>query len=621
MEDMTYLLGHNGAGKTSLLTALGRMFAVDPQQRRLQRSDFHVVGPEPQPERELWVEAEFEFTDLGDTDDPAIPSFFTHLRMEDRDAVSQLRIRLTGELDEVGNVDERLEYVLEVDDDGEPVSTARMDGFERRAIQVHYLPARRDPAEHLAHTANSMLGRLLRAVDWRAEEERVSELGAELGESLSGNAAMAALADRLQQAWADLHSGPYFTTPALTFPSSDVSDLLRHLDVGFLAAPGEDTQVSWRRLSDGQQSLLYVGVVLALHEVGAAVLEGSVATIEAATLRPASFTLIAIEEPENSLSPHHLGRLLERLDAFAKLPDAQAVVATHSPSVVRRVSPQAIRHLRLSDSRTTLVARIELPDKADEAHKFVREAVEAFPELYFARLVLLGEGDSEQVVLPRLLGAHGVGVDLSSISIAPLGGRHVNHFWRLLHGLGIPYLTLLDLDVARHDAGWGRVRYVCKQLREFPGAGRGQEVTDELIAGLPNWDDPDIPIRDHERGTRAIEFLEECGVYFTAPLDLDLAMMTAYPVAYGLDTAAMSSPDEATLTAVLGKGRANVEQYAADELRFFADYQRLFKGGSKPAHHLSALSQLTDEDLVGEIHESIARFVARVKTTLDGIDS
>ena len=108
----------------------------------------------------------------------------------------------------------------------------------------------------------------------------------------------------------------------------------------------------------------------------------------------------------------------------------------------------------------------------------MREAVEAFPELYFARLVLLGEGDSEQVVLPRLLSAQGVGVDLSSISIAPLGGRHVNHFWRLLNALGIPYLTLLDLDVARHGGGWGRVRYVCKQLREFPGSGRGGEITD-----------------------------------------------------------------------------------------------------------------------------------------------
>ena len=336
MEGMTYLLGHNGAGKTSLLTALGRMFSVDQQQRRLQRSDFHVpFGPAPETERELWVEAEFEFPDLrSDIDDVAVPTFFTHLRIEDDAGSPRLRIRLTADLDEAGNVDDRLEYILEVDEDGQPLSTARVDGYERRAIQVHYLPARRDPGEHLAHTASSLLGRLLRAVDWRAEEEKVAELGAELGTSLAANPAMAVLAQQLEHAWGDLHSGPYFTSPSLTFPSSDVAELLRHLDVGFLPAPGEDTQVSWRRLSDGQQSLLYVGVVLALQAVGTAVLEGKVATVEPAALRPASFTLIAVEEPENSLSPHHLGRLLERLDAFAKLP-GRASGRSH-PLTVRR---------------------------------------------------------------------------------------------------------------------------------------------------------------------------------------------------------------------------------------------------------------------------------------------
>jgi putative ATP-dependent endonuclease of OLD family len=623
LEAMTYLLGHNGAGKTSLLTGLARMFSVDPQQRRVQRSDFHVpFGVDATPERELWVEAEFEFPDLGmDTDDAGVPTFFTHLRIEDELGVARLRIRLTAELDEAGYVDERLEYVLEAEEDGEPVSTARVDGYERRAIQVHYLPARRDPAEHLAHTASTLLGRLLRAVDWRAEEERVAELGAELGESLAGNAAMTQLADRLQEVWGDLHSGPYFTLPALTFPNSDVADLLRHLDVGFLAAPGEDTQVSWRRLSDGQQSLLYVGVVLALYAVGAAVLAGEVATVEAASLRPPSFTLIAVEEPENSLSPHHLGRLLERLAAFTELPDAQAIVATHAPSVVRRVDPRAIRHLRLEEQRTTVVSRIGLPDNQDEEHKFVREAIEAYPELYFARLVLLGEGDSEQVVLPRVLGAHGVGVDLRSISIAPLGGRHVHHFWRLLSSLGIPYLTLLDLDTARHDGGWGRVRYACKQLCEFPGSGRGDEVTDDLITGLPAWDDATISIREHERGTKALEFLEECGVFFTSPLDLDLAMIRAYPAAYGLDGDATTEPDDATLTAVLGKGRANVEQYDEEERGAFDDYRRMFKDGSKPAHHLAALAQLSDEELAADLPECLGRFVERVKSILDGLDS
>jgi putative ATP-dependent endonuclease of the OLD family len=83
------------------------------------------------------------------------------------------------------------------------------------------------------------------------------------------------------------------------------------------------------------------------------------------------------------------------LRGFSRDCDAQVVVATHSPSVVRRVPAESIRHLRLDASRQTVVTTIQLPPESADAFKFVREAVEAFPELYFARLVVLGEGDSE----------------------------------------------------------------------------------------------------------------------------------------------------------------------------------------------------------------------------------
>jgi putative ATP-dependent endonuclease of OLD family len=77
---------------------------------------------------------------------------------------------------------------------------------------------------------------------------------------------------------------------------------------------------------------------------------------------------------------------------------------------------------------------------------------------------VLGEGDSEQVVLPRLLAAAGIAEDDASLSVVPLGGRHVNHFWRLLNELQIPHATLLDLDADRYHGGWGRVRNALKQI-------------------------------------------------------------------------------------------------------------------------------------------------------------
>ena len=53
----------------------------------------------------------------------------------------------------------------------------------------------------------------------------------------------------------------------------------------------------------------------------------------------------------------------------------------------------------------------------------MREAIQAFPEVYFSRLVVMGEGDSEEIVLPRLLQVKGAPIEESAITIAPLGGQ------------------------------------------------------------------------------------------------------------------------------------------------------------------------------------------------------
>ena len=509
-EAMTYLLGPNGAGKTSALTALGRMFAIDPQMRNVRHTDFHVPlkvetdrGPVSQV---LWIEADFEFPELaGEASSPSVPSFFPNMRIDAAGEVPRVRIRLTATEDDTGYIDTTIAFVTETGEDGEPVTMTALDRFERAAIQVHYLPARRDPADHIAHTSNTLLGRLLRAVDWSAEQVVVRELAQKLGDSLATNAAISGLDRQLAASWNQVHTGTFFATPSLAFTASDVDALLRHLSIAFDTAPGGGP-VNWTRLSDGQQSLLYLTMILALHGLGRQVLAGEVTTVDPARLRPASFTLIALEEPENSLSPQYVGRIAKALKEFSGHPDAQAIVATHSPSVVRRVPPESIRYLRLDESRQAVVTAIRLPPESAEAYKFVREAVEAFPELYFARLVILGEGDSEQVVLPRMLEAAGVLLDLRCVSVVPLGGRHVNHFWRLLSSLDIPYLTLLDLDTARHDGGWGRVRYAASQLLKHPAARLTEVGMDQSrVSAIPAWDDPERLILSSDLGRKWLD--------------------------------------------------------------------------------------------------------------------
>jgi putative ATP-dependent endonuclease of OLD family len=622
--NITFLLGPNGAGKTAILQALARMFSLDPAQRRIRRSDFHVPadeGTEDAPdERELWIEADFAFPEL-DQDDadeadlPAVPGNFAHMQLVAEDGPAQVRFRLKAAIDQNDDIEESFTYVISEDADGEPVEESRVSKQDRSAIQVHYLPARRDPADHISYSANALLGRALRSADWSAEREEIGNLTEQISGELTDNAAIGGIAAALNEQWGGLHKGAYYANPSVSFGRNEIESLLRHLSIGFAPGHGENI-VDFARLSDGQQSLLYVSLVLAMHSIGSKVLSGELAeAFDIDKLRPAVFTLIAIEEPENSLSPHYLGRVVRTLTAFAEGQDGQALVATHSPSLLRRVPPESVRYLRLSAERTTFVKSIELP--ADEsAEKFVREGVQAFPELYFSRLVVLGEGDSEQIVLPRLLEARGILADDASISVVPLGGRHVNHLWRLLNGLGIPHVTLLDLDVARHQGGWGRIEYAAKQLIQYADID-GNDLTQVEIDDIPAWNSDDGIIVD-DKGWMAR--LEALGVFFSAPLDLDFMMMTSYPEAYRVKDDELAAPDEDTAKAVLGKNHDVLgNQYTDEEQTYLDAYHRRFKLGSKPTWHIRAMAGMDDDALTDDMPDVLDRMFDSIEAKLAGL--
>jgi len=614
LEPMSFLIGPNGAGKTAVLSALGRMFGTDPSLRQIVRSDFHVPAGEEWVDgtpASLWLEAEFAFQEARDGEDPGVtvPAFFLHMRLQEEEGIPRMRVRLSAEIDEMGEVDQRLEYVLLADKNGEPVQKRTMSRAERQAIQVHYLPARRDPVTHISYAAGSILGRMLRSADWSTQRAAVAGLGVQVSDVLAENAGVRAVVDALKDSWGALHKGHYYQTPALSFARGELEEVLRHVKVTFGPGPGEPA-VDFARLSDGQKSLLYLSLVLAAHAVGRKATEGRGAQFDIETLRPPVFTLFAMEEPENSLSPHYLGRVVDALETLSASTGGQAVVATHAPSMLKRVKPEHVRYLRLDARRQSQVREIVLPKDDAEAAKFVREAVMAFPELYFSRLVILGEGDSEEIVLPRLLAARGINADGASVCIAPLGGRHVQHFWRLLSVLEIPFVTLLDLDLGRHGGGWGRVRVTHKHLRDF-SAGKPTK-TAAVTNAFPKWGDAGMSqlLRDE------LSFLETADVFFSRSIDLDMAMIRHFPAAYGIDKDELEQPDAATVRAVLGKN-GKIELVSNVEIKsFFEPYHENFKLASKPATHIKALAKLEDDELSNDMPLSFARLIDRVEALL-----
>lgn len=620
---MTFLIGPNGSGKTAVLQALMRMFGFDRGMRRIQKADFHVPNEfdssnEDSYPLRLWIEADFEFPELKEAQGryPTIPSNFAHMRLEDKDGVPRVRFRLDADLDSGGDIEEKLTYVLETDPSGVPTKRSDVSKHDRDSIHVHYLPARRDPTDHISYTASSLLGRVLRAADWSKEATDIADLTEKITIALGGNEAVSTINTLISASWRQLHRGSYYAQPEVSFGHSEIDSLLRHLTLTF--TPGhEENAVEFSRLGDGQKSLLYVSLVISVHELGRQLLSGKVQGWDINKLRPPIFSLLAVEEPENSLSPHHLGRIVKSLSVFTTSNDGQAIITTHSPSLLKRVGPEKIRYLRLSPARETVVKRITLPAKESEAYKFVREAVQAYPELYFSKLVVLGEGDSEEILLPKILQTRGMEFDSSAISVVPLGGRHVNHFWKLLDAVDIPYVTLLDLDLGRHQGGWGRIRYAAMQLLELPRAGVSFNTAD--VAALPKWNGTD-QVLVSKLGKQWLTELENQGVFFSSPLDIDFAMLRSFAPSYNVKDDELGEPDEKLLAAVLGQKYHGQDQYGKEELAFFSAYHKRFKIGSKPVAHLSALASLDDATLAAETPDSISRLFNLLHTKFEALD-
>ncbi len=618
-QQLTALLGANAAGKTAACQALLRLFSIVGDQRRIRVEDFHVPENEDKPAetRSLTIEAVFAFPELADETEAkasaSVPEFFAQMTADDQ---GQLKLRIILEASWLadgsvaGTIDQSRRVVHTFDEDyGRNYVELRES--DRSRIQAVYVPATRDGTRQVA---TFLRGRVWRASQWSETFRRhVSEAAVDLSEKFKNEGVVATVTEAISKRWQALHHVTSDQNLMFEPISRDVSVLVANAEMVFEPSPAGRTRPA-RELSDGQQSLLHIALTAASLDLEAAIAGGKHDDRFdiTATALP-SLTLLAIEEPENNLAPFFLSRVVQQLLDVTSSGRAQAVISSHSASVMSRISPDQVRHFRLdTTTKTSEVREIDVPADSTDAGKYIREAVRAHPELYFARFVILGEGTSEQVVLPKLAEARGLHIDQSFVAVVPLGGRHTKYFWRLLTRLGVPYATLLDLDWGRAGGGEGRIRDVCTQMQAIdtsPFDGCAQ------IAGFASTDD--IVNLDDTQLQSWLDHLEKWDIYFSAPLDLDMVLLSQFKSAYTMhlkDGQQGPSGQGDPRDAVLGEPavRPEVARWAnddeTDDLRW---YRYLFLTHSKPGTHLDALSHVGPSDLA-KVTGPIARLLDRI---------
>lgn len=602
----TAFIGTNGSGKTACLLALNKLFSYNASDRIIHKSDFYINSANQDSQsRDLYIEAVFELDKADEDEDKKCEAqYWNRLIIKNGQDKPLLRIRLestwtnSGIAD--GTVDTNIYFMTSLEDNKEENKIVARRS-ELSSIQFIYVPAVRNPERQLSNTSDGMISQLIKSVNWDDEiKQKIVSISSQLNDTFWDEKGSKLIQDTLNQEWKSLEPNSRFSNVKASVSSIDINKIMSRIRFEFNSNVTNNA-FSVDEMSDGIKSLFYISNIASVLAIENRVQEDDI-KIEYPVV-----TIFALEEPENHISPHLLGKVMDKVKSITKLDNTQTIITSHSPAIIKRVLPEDVRYFHLTKDAVTEVKKIKLPDDKGEKYKFIKRAVQTYPELYFSKLVILGEGESEEIVLSKIISSY-TGLDEANISIVPLAGRMVNYLWDLLESLNIAHITLLDLDYGRYLGGKKRIKDIIDELKRFnPNDNELEKIEKECTNLSENKKDL----------LNLTKKLENYDVFFSFPLDLDFMMLAAFSDEY--KNVASRGPKttvdnrEKILDRTLKGKREEKVDYDDNDIELMRWYNTLFLGIGKPLVHFTALENIPEEELGNNLPEQLKRLLKSVK--------
>ena len=423
-EGVNVLIGENDSGKTAIIDAIRYVLRTKSGETiYIDEKDFHMVGNVRS--KSLKIECWFE----GITEVEAAPFLeWIGLKKEKDGTYYCLRLTLSATILEDG----RIYPIVKA---GMGNQGTQMDGKARDLLRVVYMKPLRDALQDMTHGYKSRIAQILQAHSVFGDgnkgddgkhklENLYKQLKTKIDEyfdqnkSDDGKVITENINDILVKHF--LMAGEQ-RKASLSLTGSDLIDILRQLDL----------VLESNKSGLGSLNLLCVAAELLLF------LE-----------EKRGLKLTLIEELEAHLHPQYQLRMLDYIRS--KEGFGQFILTTHSITLAANIPLQNLIILR--DNRIFPMDK-DYTECQDEDYKFLHRFLDATKSnLFFARGVVMVEGDAENLLLPAIAEVLERPLHEHGVSIVNVGSTAYKRYAKIFQRkdgqqMGIPVAIVTDLDV------------------------------------------------------------------------------------------------------------------------------------------------------------------------------
>jgi len=480
-KTLNLIVGENNSGKTALIDAIRFVLtARSGENMRISESDFR------RGETSFSIQLKF----VGLTHQQAA-TFLEHLTFEtiedERRAV--LYINLTAEItDQIYRGERRISRSFRSGATGEGPEIS-LDAREH--LSATYLRPLRDAEAELSGGRGKRLAQILLAAKSFRNANDVTALLTAVIEANNAIIANPGVSDSLARIKAQLQGLNFANTPL-----NPIIEILGGIDLA--NASEVDRKQMLRTVLERLQ--LLIDEEERIQGLGYSNLLFMATELLLLEQEQDDFPMLLIEEPEAHLHPQLQMKFLKAIRAHFGGPDKpplQSILTTHSPNLASKAELESI--ILMSGGRAFSL-RKDLTQLDASDYSFLEKFLDVTKaNLFFAKAVIMVEGDGENILLPTIAKLLGKPLDDYGVSVVMVGGTAFQRYAKIFKRRG--------LDEEEHRNAWLPIPVVCVRdmdLRpkramisegnelgfiEFKpkGAGYWEHTYEENPAGRAEW--------------------------------------------------------------------------------------------------------------------------------------